>query len=150
MFTLIPAKATVVTLGAHDLDALRDFYRGLGWTLAIDIDGFAAIATRGAVIALFPLEDLAADANVSAAPAEEGLRGFTIAINVDLREDVDRTLAAAREAGGRVTKEPMDAEWGGRSAYFADPEGNLWEVAWVPPDSNMAALIERATGPSGG
>jgi hypothetical protein len=35
-------------------------------------------------------------------------------------------------AGATVLKEPTDADWGGRSAYVADPEGNLWEIAWVP------------------
>ena len=28
--------------------------------------------------------------------------------------------------------EPVDRDWGGRSGYFADPEGNRWEVAWAP------------------
>ena len=37
-----------------------------------------------------------------------------------------------REAGAQVLAEPTDRDWGGRSAYFADPEGNAWEVAWVP------------------
>ena len=59
---------------------------------------------------------------------------------------MDETIAAVREAGGRVTKEPVDAEWGGRSAYFADPEDNFWEVAWVPPESKMAAAIRQALG----
>ena len=25
-----------------------------------------------------------------------------------------------------------NADWGGRSGYFADPDGHLWEVAWNP------------------
>jgi catechol 2,3-dioxygenase-like lactoylglutathione lyase family enzyme len=137
---------TVVTLGARDLPRLCEFYRGLGWSPAIDLDGFAAFQMRGAVLALFPLEDLAADGGVEAAAPEDGLRGFTVAINVDRREQVDETVDEVREAGGRITKEPVDAEWGGRSAYFADPEDNFWEIAWVPPDSLMAAAIARACG----
>ena len=45
---------------------------------------------------------------------------------------VDEAMAAVRAAGGTVLAEPTDREWGGRSAYFADPEGNVWEVAWAP------------------
>jgi uncharacterized glyoxalase superfamily protein PhnB len=26
----------------------------------------------------------------------------------------------------------INAFWGGRTAYFSDPEHNLWEVAWNP------------------
>lgn len=143
---MIPARLTVVTLGARDLDRLRDFYRGLGWEAVIDLDGFAAFQMRGAVLCLFPLDELAEDAKASEAAPERGLRGFSLAINVAEREQVNEAIAAAREAGARITKEPVDAEWGGRSAYYADPEDNHWEVAWVPPDSNMAAAIERASG----
>ncbi len=142
----VPARLSVVTLGARDLDALRDFYEGLGWEAAIKLDGFAAFRTFGAVLALFPLEELAADAMAEAAVPERGLRGFSLAINVEQAEQVDETVESVRKAGGRITKEPVDAEWGGRTAYFADPEDNHWEVAWVPPDSNMAKLLERAGG----
>lgn len=142
---MIPARASVVTLGARDLDRLRDFYRGLGWALAVDLPGFAAFELRGAVLALFPLEELAAEAGAPAAAPSEGL-GFTVAINVEAREQVDETVEAVRRAGARIAREPVDAEWGGRSAYFADPEDNHWEVAWVPPDSSMAAAVRRASG----
>jgi catechol 2,3-dioxygenase-like lactoylglutathione lyase family enzyme len=143
---VVPSRVTVVTLGARDLDRLRAFYRGLGWALAVDLEGFAAFRTRGAVLTLYPLADLAADGNVRPSAAAEGLRGFTLAINVERPEQVDEVIAAVGEAGGRVTKEPVDAEWGGRSAYFADPEDNFWEIAWVPDDSRMAAAIRNATG----
>ena len=144
--TLIPARISVVTLGARDLDRLRSFYRGLGWALAVDIEGFAAFETQGAVLALFPLDELAADGQVMATAPERGLRGFSLCINVDAPEQVDATIAAVERAGGRVTKKPVQAEWGGRSAYFADPGDNLWEVVWVPPESRMHGAIRKAGG----
>lgn len=144
MAAAVPARISVVTLGARDLGALRRFYAGLGWTLAVDLEDFAAFETHGAVLALFSLDELAADARAPAAAPERGLRGFTLAIDVDRPEDVDETIAAVRRSGGRISKEAVEAEWGGRSAYFADPEENYWEVAWVPPDSRMAAAIGRA------
>jgi uncharacterized protein len=143
---VIPARITVVTLGVRDLKALRDFYVGLGWELAVDLDDFCAFATRGAVLTLYLLDQLVADGRTQPAPEGPGMRGFTLAINVDEREQVDETMAAAERAGGRVTKPPVTAEWGGRSGYFADPEENYWEVAWVPPDTTVAQLIERASG----
>lgn len=143
---MVPARLTVVTLGARDLGRLLSFYRGLGWSPAVELDGFAAFELRGAVLALFPLDELAADARTEAAAALQGLRGFSLAINVERPEEVDQTIASVRDAGGGVAREPADAEWGGRSAYFTDPEGNYWEVAWVPPESAMAAAIRGATG----
>jgi hypothetical protein len=46
-----------------------------------------------------------------------------------------------------VTKEPTDAEFfEGRDAYFADPEGNYWEVAWAARDNPVTAAARRAAG----
>ena len=61
-----------------------------------------------------------------------GFRGIALAHNVREKDQVDAVLAEAQTAGARIVKPAQDAFWGGRSAYFADPEGNLWEVAWAP------------------
>jgi catechol 2,3-dioxygenase-like lactoylglutathione lyase family enzyme len=143
---VVPARISLITLGARSLDSLRDFYKGLGWQTVVELDDFAAFRLRGAVLALFPLDQLAEDANTKPAECGEGLRGFTLAINVERKEEVHETIAAAREAGAEIAKEPVDADWGGRSGYFTDPEGNYWEVAWAPDDSKVRAAIEAATG----
>ena len=41
-------------------------------------------------------------------------------------------LATAEKAGGKIIKPAQKAFWGGWYGYFADPEGNLWEVAHNP------------------
>ena len=134
---MIPARISIVTLGVRDLASMRAFYGGLGWEEGISTEGFAAFKTGGAVLALFPLDELARDANTAAAPPAEsgGFRGVTLALNVEEKAQVDEVVAEVRAAGGRIVKEPIDADWGGRSAYFSDPEGNLWEVAWMPGSS---------------
>jgi uncharacterized protein len=142
---LVPPLLTVVTLGARDLGSLRGFYKRLGWRCAIELEDFAAFELEGAVLCLYPVDLLAVDGRVDPAPPAEGI-GFSLAINVMARRDVDETLESARSAGARVTKEPVDAEWGGRTAYFADPEDNYWEIAWVPPESEMAKLLRAARG----
>ena len=132
---MIPARISIVTLGVRDLASMRAFYRGLGWEEGISTEGFAAFKTGGAVLALFPLDELARDASTEVPPGEGGFRGVTLALNVEEKERVDEVVAAVRAADGRIVKEPIDADWGGRSAYFSDPEGNLWEVAWMPGSS---------------
>lgn len=132
---MIPARISIVTLGVRDLASMRAFYSGLGWEEGISTEGFAAFKTGGAVLALFPLDELARDANSVVPPGEGGFRGVTLALNVEEKGRVDEVVGTVRAAGGRIVKEPIDADWGGRSAYFADPEGNLWEVAWMPGSS---------------
>ncbi len=126
------ARISIVTLGVADLERSRRFYRdGLGWPLAAaSSDGIAFFRTSGAVLALCPRDQLAADASLPAAGS--GFGGITLAQNVARRELVDAALARAVSAGATLLKPAADAFWGGYSGYFADPDGYPWEVAWNP------------------
>ena len=141
-----PPLANIVTLGVQNFDAQRDFYRRLGWPQAFDSDDFAVFELRGALLALFPVDKLAADAHAQPEPGRGGIR-FSIIINVDKPEDVDALAARVRQAGGTLTKDPVDAKFfEGRDAYFADPEGNFWEIACAPPDNPVVSASRRAAG----
>lgn len=138
--------ANVITLGALDLPLLREFYRLLGWPVLIDGDDFAAFELRGTVLALFPVDELAADGRGRPERRRGGIR-FSIGVMVDLPEQVDAMVQLVRQAGGRITKEPVRAEhFEGRSAYFADPEDNFWEIAWAPSENPIFAAAHRAEG----
>ncbi len=43
-------------------------------------------------------------------------------------EDVDATYQALMAKGVAFIKPPISQPWGRRTAYIADPEGNLWEL----------------------
>ena len=125
-------RISIITLGVQDLDHSVRFYRdGLGLPLQEGYEGqiafFELIGTR---LALYPRESLAADANQS--PSGDGFQGFTMAHNLRSREEVDQLISIASSAGAQVVKEPQDADWGGYSGYFKDPDGFLWEIAWNP------------------
>jgi predicted lactoylglutathione lyase len=138
-----PPLANLITLGARDLPALRNFYRALGWPQITDDGDFAAFELRGIVLALFPLEKLAGDGNTDPDPGTGGIR-FTIGVMVDSADEVDRLTEQMRAAGARVTKEPVDAEFfTGRSAYLSDPEGNYFEIAWADLPSNPVVIAAR-------
>jgi catechol 2,3-dioxygenase-like lactoylglutathione lyase family enzyme len=144
---MVPARLNVVTLGARDLARLRNFYAALGWDVAIEAEDFCAFQLRGALLALFPWEKLAADGQAHAAAPTHGMRGFSLGINVERPEQVDEAIAAAEKAGATVTKAPTDpTEFEGRHAYFADPEGNYWEVVCLTGDGPGQQAIRRALG----
>ena len=128
----VPPRLSVVTIGARDVAALRAFYERLGWESHSPPGDFAAFPLGGAVLALFQLDSLAEEAGGQTPPPPGGFRGMSLAVNVEAIADVDRVLERAVAAGARVLAEPVTRDWGGRSAYFADPEGNAWEVAWLP------------------
>jgi len=141
-----PPLANIITLGVQNFSAQRGFYRQLGWQQAFDTDDFAVFELRGALLALFPIDKLASDAHAQPEPGRGGIR-FNIIISVDSPEEVDELAARVREAGGRLTKNPTDAEFFlGRDAYFADPEGNYWEIAYAPPNNPVVSASRRAAG----
>src|SRR5436305_9085720 len=43
-------------------------------------------------------------------------------------EDVDATYETLKAKGVTFLKPPIDQPWGLRTAHFADPEGNIWEI----------------------
>ena len=125
-------RISLITLGVSDLARSVRFYRdGLGLPLREGGgDVIAFFETKGTWLALFPREELAADANVASDGA--GFPGFTLAHNVRSRDAVDELLREAEASGAAIAKPAKDTDWGGYSGYFSDPDGFLWEVAWNP------------------
>lgn len=126
------ARVSFVTLGISDLERSIKFYRdGLGFPLSSASKGDVAFfKTGGIVLALYPADKLAEDAQVP--PQGSGFRSVTLAHNVRTREEVSEVLALAKAAGATITKPAQDTFWGGHGGYFADPDGHLWEVVWNP------------------
>lgn len=131
-------RIDVVTLGVGDLERSTGFYRdGLGLPLRgmfgndadhstvafFDLDG-------GRILALYPVEWLAADAGMDRGDMQGG--GFSLGQLVADRAEVDRVIDAARRAGATVPEPPQQRVWGGYSGYFRDPDGHLWEIVWNP------------------
>jgi uncharacterized protein len=126
------SRITLLTLGVSDLQRSIGFYRdGLGFRLSrASVGDVAFFHAGGVVLALYPRHLLAEDARVPDSPP--GFSGITIAHNVRERELVDQVLEEAVCAGATLRKPAEDVFWGGRSGYFSDPDGHLWEVAWNP------------------
>ena len=61
-----------------------------------------------------------------------GFRGFALAHNVRVKDDVDAVVAAAQAAGGTVTRAPAETFYGGYAGYFIDLDGHAWEIAYNP------------------
>lgn len=102
-------KITCICLGVRDMEKSINFYRdGLGYKTDCKENNPTVIFfdTAGTKFELFPLEQLA--------------------------KDIDNVIELVRNAGGKIVKEPQDVFWGGYHAYFADPNGYYWEVAWGP------------------
>jgi uncharacterized glyoxalase superfamily protein PhnB len=44
-------------------------------------------------------------------------------------DDVEALCADLQQRGAVLVNGPIDRVWGKRTAAFADPDGNIWEIA---------------------
>ncbi|MEP5729134.1 MAG: VOC family protein [Sulfitobacter sp.] len=123
-------RISLITLGARDIPALAGFYDAMGWTRVETQDGVVAYDLLGQTLGLYPLDKLAQDIGMD--PAILGRGAMTLGYNVREKAEVAKILAQVDPAGGSVLKPAADVFWGGHHGYFADPEGNIWEVAHNP------------------
>ena len=126
------AILSLVTLGVSDLKRSIEFYEALGFQRKAKGAGGVGFFQAGAcAFAVWPLADLAKDANIQA-HASPVFRGVVLAWNCRSESEVDAAVERARIAGGTIPKPPQKTFWGGYAGYFADPDGHLWEVAHNP------------------
>ncbi|QGY43130.1 VOC family protein [Maribellus comscasis] len=125
-------RLNIVTLGVKNLQESRAFYKNaFGWELANGSDENIVFFNHGGIVlALYPLDKLAEDAGITA--ERSGFSGVTLAINQDSKEALIETFNKAVENGAKILVEPRETFWGGFDAYFADPDGHPWEIAWAP------------------
>ena len=123
---------SVVTLGVADVQRSERFYMGgLGLEHARPTKGIVYFKLDGALLALFPRDQLARYAGVEPTP-RDGFSGTTLSCNVASRGDVDALTARAEAAGATVVRAPETVSWGGYCSWLADPDGHLWEIVWNP------------------
>jgi catechol 2,3-dioxygenase-like lactoylglutathione lyase family enzyme len=124
-------RISFITLGVADLATSVRFYTEALGLVRLNQDAEVAFFELGRTwLALYPRTLLAADAGV---PDDgTGFARFSLAHNVRKPGDVDELLADVAAKGARIVKPAQPADWGGRTGYFADPDGFLWEVAWNP------------------
>jgi catechol 2,3-dioxygenase-like lactoylglutathione lyase family enzyme len=132
---------TVVTLGISDFDRSVRFYEALGLTRKMKetADQIAFFDAGSVIVALFRWDDLAADAQLPAAPRPQAFRGMTLACNCRSEAEVDEVVAHALSVGATLLKPAQRTDYGGYCAYFADPDGHPWEAVIAPglvPDAD--------------
>jgi catechol 2,3-dioxygenase-like lactoylglutathione lyase family enzyme len=124
-------RISLITLGVKDLARSQDFYHSLGWRRSMaQSEGIVFFQVGGMGLALYPRDELAGDAGLSADGT--GFCGMTLGYNARNWGEVDAVLAQALASGAKLLKPAEEAFWGGYSGYFADPDGFAWEVAWNP------------------
>ncbi|MDR1744415.1 MAG: VOC family protein, partial [Planctomycetota bacterium] len=128
-----PVQAvSLITVGVRDMaDSIR-FYEALGWHRAAQnkYDQTAFFQLQGQVLALYPIRDQLREQNMPEASPAPG--GITLALHVQDKADVWAVYQRFMDAGGKSLRQPVEMPSGAVTSYVADPDGNPWEISWVP------------------
>jgi catechol 2,3-dioxygenase-like lactoylglutathione lyase family enzyme len=117
----------VITLFVEDLASAKNFYQGVfGLNIVYEDPVSAVVKLRNMMINLL----LVSAANELMAPASVAGAGSGSRLLLTIRvEDVDAECAKLRALGVKLVNGQVDRPWGRRTASFADPAGNIWEIA---------------------
>ncbi len=116
-----------IVLVVADLDRALAFYvELLGLPLGHRSGSFAQLATGATRVSLYERAAMADTLRRSLRVPEWDAPGFELGFKVP---DVDRAFSELVARGAESVMTPTTRAWGQRTAYFADPDGYLIELA---------------------
>ncbi len=120
-------KVVATVVFVRDLDKCTAFYRDtLGLRMQESDPDSAGFQLENVYLILLKVSAAAGLINEEARELkiEGGPRGL-LAASVD---DVDAAYETLKAKGVTFLRPPTNQPWGLRTAHFADPEGNVWEI----------------------
>jgi glyoxylase I family protein len=111
-----------VILLCEDLARTRSFYHEiLGFPIERDWDGWIELRAGSVLLTLRPR------GRPYDGPAASGSAGVQLAFRVAPQE-VERWYAELLKKGVEILEPPRDTDYGHRTLFFKDPEGNILEI----------------------
>jgi catechol 2,3-dioxygenase-like lactoylglutathione lyase family enzyme len=125
-------RVEVITVFVEDLESAKAFYGGVfGLETVYEDDNSAVVELDHLMINLL----VVAEADTLVEPRKVGGSDSGPRVLFTIRvADVDAVCDGLARHGVALLNGPVDRPWGRRTAAFADPAGNVWEVAQVLAD----------------
>lgn len=119
----------LVTVLADDVDAMKAFYGGvLGFEIVEHLGSYVEFRSEGFRFAVCARDVMFTHTGHPSYVEEANGQRFELALPVATPEEVDRLYGELVERGAAAVKPPETMPWGRRTAFIADPEGNIHEV----------------------
>lgn len=134
------ANQMFINLPVKDLNRSVEFFTKLGYTFNPQFtdDNATCMIIGENIFAMLLVEDyFRTFTDKEIIDAHRGIE-CTVALALDSREQVDEHVSKAREAGGRIPRDPQDYGFMYQHAY-QDLDGHLWEIFHM----DMSAVPEH-------
>ncbi|HMW33193.1 MAG TPA: VOC family protein [bacterium] len=122
-----------ITLGVSDMQRAANFYSDvLGFKILKKTPVITFFDNGGMVLGVYPIQQLNALTGASFETVSPSSTGILLSHNVQNENDVDAWVNKLKNEKVKILKEAQPAVWGGRHAFFSDPDGYSWEICWNP------------------
>lgn len=122
-------KIALITILTDDVKRMVDFYHSaLGFSMKGDIDQYVEFehpGVRFAICASSILEGVTGDPRFHLPRSGQA---FELAFPFDSPDEVDAAYEEILLKGATPIQPPADMGWNQRTAFFADPDGNIHEL----------------------
>ena len=127
-------KIEVITLFVEDLAATRAFYENVfGLEVVYSDEASTVVRLENLMINILSAERAGTLVEPRAVAGPEGGARLLPTIAV---EDANAVCAELKQHGVTILNGPTDRPWGRRTVAFADPAGNVWEIAQILPQAS--------------
>jgi catechol 2,3-dioxygenase-like lactoylglutathione lyase family enzyme len=125
------SEIEVITLFVEDLRSAKAFYQDVfGLEVVFQDEVSAVVKLKNLMINLLQVTE--AHGLVEPAAVAGPAAGSRLLLTIKV-EDANGVCAELERHGVKLLNGPVDRPWGRRTAAFADPAGNVWEVAQELP-----------------
>lgn len=128
----------LVTILTDDVPAMKGFYRDiLGFEVKEDLGNYVEFVNEGVRFAVCTRDVMHEGTSHPSYREPSAGQAFELAFPLDSPEGVDRAYEEIVSNGATPIREPEMMPWGRRTAFFADPEGNIHELYSLKPGERV-------------
>lgn len=123
------SRIALITILTEDVPDMARFYRDvLGFEVESDMGEYVEFASEGVRFAVCARSIMAEATGHNSFRRPPSGHSFELAFPCPSPAAVDQAYAEIVGQGAAPITEPADTPWGQRTAFFADPDGNIHEL----------------------
>lgn len=122
-------KISLITILTNDVESMLEFYnKVLGFNISIQSGEYVELENEGVRFAICSRKVMFNFTNYQQFQDIPTGQRFELAFPLVSKTEVDSAYSEIIKKGAVPIKEPSDMPWGQRTAFFADPDGNVHEL----------------------
>ena len=119
----------MIGIVTSNFQEMKEFYTStLGFSVTLELEQFVEFSHEGVRFAISTSSVMAETTKQDSYNNQKSGHSFELAFRVNSPNDVDTEYQTLITKGATPIASPEDKPWGQRTAFFADPDGNIHEV----------------------